>query len=111
MTDFLCLSIVSPPKELTVEEVSPETVDLSWKNAMRVTEYLITYVPTAVGGLELDMRVPGDQLMTTIKELEPGVEYLISVYAVLNNKKSLPVSARVATRTSISSEAFLQNPM
>ncbi|XP_034055146.1 tenascin isoform X3 [Gymnodraco acuticeps] len=90
-------SEVSPPKELTVEEVSPETVDLSWKNEMRVTEYLITYVPTAVGGLELDMRVPGDQIMTTIKELEPGVEYLISVYAVLNNKKSLPVSARVAT--------------
>ncbi|KAI9543721.1 hypothetical protein NQZ68_008768 [Dissostichus eleginoides] len=90
-------SEVSPPKELTVEEVSPEKVDLSWKNEMRVTEYLITYVPTAVGGLELDMRVPGDQMMTTIKELEPGVEYLISVYAVLNNKKSLPVSARVAT--------------
>ncbi|KAK5909242.1 hypothetical protein CesoFtcFv8_003190 [Champsocephalus esox] len=90
-------SEVSPPKELAVEEVSPETVDLSWKNEMRVTEYLITYVPTAVGGLELDMRVPGDQIMTTIKELEPGVEYLISVYAVLNNKKSLPVSARVAT--------------
>ncbi|KAJ4922870.1 hypothetical protein JOQ06_021332 [Pogonophryne albipinna] len=90
-------SDVSPPKELTVEEVSPEMVDLSWKNEMRVTEYLITYVPTAVGGLELDMRVPGDQIMTTIKELEPGVEYLISVYAVLNNKKSLPVSARVAT--------------
>ncbi|XP_033947757.1 tenascin isoform X4 [Pseudochaenichthys georgianus] len=90
-------SEVSPPKELAVEEVSPETVDLSWKNEMRVTEYLITYVPTAVGGLELDMRVPGDQIMSTIKELEPGVEYLISVYAVLNNKKSLPVSARVAT--------------
>lgn len=111
MTDFLCPSIVSPPKELAVEEVSPETVDLSWKNEMRVTEYLITYVPTAVGGLELDMRVPGDQIMSTIKELEPGVEYLISVFAVLNNKKSLPVSARVATRTSISSAAFLQNPV
>uniref|UniRef100_A0A8C2WYZ6 Tenascin Cb n=1 Tax=Cyclopterus lumpus TaxID=8103 RepID=A0A8C2WYZ6_CYCLU len=92
-----CLSIVSPPKDLTVVEVTPETVDLSWKNEMRVTEYLITYVPTAPGGLELDARVPGDQKMTTIRELEPGVEYLISVYAVLNNKRSLPVSARVAT--------------
>ncbi|XP_029295570.1 tenascin isoform X2 [Cottoperca gobio] len=90
-------SEVSPPKELTVSEVNTETVDLSWENEMRVTEYLITYVPTAIGGLELDMRVPGDLKMTTIQELEPGIEYLISVYAVLNNKKSLPVSARVAT--------------
>jgi len=73
---------------------------------MRVTEYLITYAPTSPGGLELDVRVPGDQTMATIRELEPGVEYLISVYAVLNNKRSLPVSARVATRMSISSVAL-----
>ncbi|KAM3611855.1 uncharacterized protein V6R79_025021 [Siganus canaliculatus] len=90
-------SDVSPPKDLTVAEVTPETVDLSWDNEMRVTEYLITYMPTAPGGLELDMQVPGDQKIATIRELEPGVEYLISVYAVLNNKKSIPVSARVAT--------------
>lgn len=89
---------MSPPKDLTVVEVTPETVDLSWENEMRVTEYLVTYVPTATGGLELDMRVPGDQKMATIRELEPGVEYLISVFAVLNNKRSVPVSARVATR-------------
>nr|XP_020454845.1 tenascin-like isoform X2 [Monopterus albus] len=90
-------SEVSPPKDLTVVEVTPETVDLSWENKMRVSEYLITYIPTAAGGLELDLRVPGDQKVATINELEPGIEYLISVYAVLNNKKSVPVTARVAT--------------
>lgn len=67
---------------------------------MRLTEYLITYTPTASGGLELEMQVPGDQKRATIRELEPGVEYLINVYAVLNNKRSVPVSARVATRMS-----------
>uniref|UniRef100_A0A8C7KS09 Tenascin C n=1 Tax=Oncorhynchus kisutch TaxID=8019 RepID=A0A8C7KS09_ONCKI len=83
--------------DLTVQEVTPETVDLSWANEMQVAEYLVTYVPTALGGLELDMRVHGDQKNTTISELEPGVEYLISVFAVLSNKRSVPVSARVAT--------------
>lgn len=78
---------------------------------MRVVEYLITYVPTAPGGLELDMQVPGDQKMTTIQELEPGVEYLISVYAVLNNKRSVPVTARVATRMSVHSVVLLQSVM
>lgn len=96
---MVALFTVSPPKDLTVVEVTPETVDLSWENEMHVTEYLITYLPTAPGGLELEMRVPGDQKEATIQELEPGVEYLISVYAVLSNKKSVPVSARVATST------------
>ncbi|XP_066511358.1 tenascin isoform X2 [Hoplias malabaricus] len=90
-------SEIAPPRDLTVTEVTPETVDVSWVNEVQVTEYLITYVPTAVGGLELDMRVTGEKRSATIRELEPGVEYLISVYAVLNNKMSVPVSARVAT--------------
>lgn len=102
---MVSLSTVSPPKDLTVVEVTPETVDLSWENDMHVTEYLITYIPTAPGGLELDMRVAGDQKEATIRELEPGVEYLISVYAVLSNKRSVPVSARVATRKFMHSAA------
>uniref|UniRef100_A0A3P9Q595 Tenascin Ca n=1 Tax=Poecilia reticulata TaxID=8081 RepID=A0A3P9Q595_POERE len=93
-----CMSgVLSPPKTLTVGEVSTETVDLSWNNEMLVTEYLITYVPTSPGGLLMEFTVPGDKTAATVKELEPGIEYLISVYAVLSNKRSIPVSARVVT--------------
>uniref|UniRef100_A0A8C8YZ64 Tenascin n=1 Tax=Prolemur simus TaxID=1328070 RepID=A0A8C8YZ64_PROSS len=90
-------SEVSPPKDLVVTEVTEETVNLAWDNEMRVTEYLVIYTPTHAGGLEMQFRVPGDQTSTTIRELEPGVEYFIRVFAILENKKSIPVSARVAT--------------
>lgn len=90
-------SEVSPPKDLIVTEVTEETVNLAWDNEMRVTEYLIIYTPTHEDGLEMQFRVPGDQTSTTIQELEPGVEYFIRVFAILGNKKSIPVSARVAT--------------
>ncbi|KAK7163953.1 hypothetical protein R3I94_002621 [Phoxinus phoxinus] len=90
-------SEVSPPEDLTVTDVTTEKVNLTWKNEMLVTEFLVTYIPTSPGGLQLDFRVPGDRTSATVSELEPGIEYLINVYAVLNNKKSVPVSARVAT--------------
>nr|XP_046231815.1 tenascin-like isoform X2 [Scatophagus argus] len=90
-------SDVSPPKDLTVGEVTSETVDLSWDNEMLVTEYLVTYVPTSPGGLLQEFTVSGDKTAATVRELEPGIEYLINVYAVLSNKRSVPVSARVAT--------------
>ncbi|XP_054468063.1 tenascin-like [Anoplopoma fimbria] len=90
-------SEVSPPKDLTVGDVTSDTVDLSWNNEMLVTEYFVTYVPTSPGGLQMEFTVTGDKTAATVKELEPGLEYLISVYAVLSNKKSVPISARVAT--------------
>uniref|UniRef100_A0A3Q1HWF9 Uncharacterized protein n=1 Tax=Anabas testudineus TaxID=64144 RepID=A0A3Q1HWF9_ANATE len=94
---FFNIFPVSPPKDLTVGEVTADTVDLSWNNEMLVTEYLVTYVPTSPGGLLQDFTVPGDKTSATVKELEPGIEYMINVYAVLSNKRSIPVSARVAT--------------
>ncbi|XP_077097902.1 tenascin isoform X3 [Siphateles boraxobius] len=90
-------SEVSPPEDLTITDVTTKKVNLTWKNEMLVTEFLVTYIPTSPGGLQLDFRVPGDRTSATVSELEPGIEYLINVYAVLNNKKSVPVSARVAT--------------
>nr|XP_048678720.1 tenascin isoform X2 [Caretta caretta] len=90
-------SNVSSPSDLTVTDVTDQTVNLEWKNENLVNEYLITYVPTSVGGLELQFRVPGNKTSATIRELEPGVEYFIRVFAILKNKKSIPISARVAT--------------
>ncbi|XP_071622368.1 tenascin isoform X5 [Heliangelus exortis] len=92
-----CNDQVSPPTELTVTNVTDKTVNLEWKHENLVNGYLVTYVPTSSGGLDMQFTVPGNQTAATIHELEPGVEYFIRVFALLKNKKSIPVSARVAT--------------
>lgn len=91
------LFIVSPPKDLVVAEINPQTVNLTWNNDMLVKEYLVTYTPTAPGGLEMDFRVPGDQTTANVTMLEPGIEYSITVHAILNNEKSVPVNVKART--------------
>ncbi|KAL7838413.1 hypothetical protein AOLI_G00268170 [Acnodon oligacanthus] len=90
-------SEVSPPKSLIAVEVNPKTVNLTWTNDMLVKEYLVTYVPTTPGGLEMDFRVPANQTSATLTELEPGIEYSVNVHAILNSDKSIPVNVRVRT--------------
>lgn len=77
--------------------MTERTIDLEWEGSVVVTDYLITYVPTSPGGVQLEIRVPGNVTNGTIKELEPGIEYSVNVYAVLNNVISIPVSSQVST--------------
>ncbi|XP_004626838.1 tenascin-R isoform X1 [Octodon degus] len=93
-------STVAPPEDLRVAGISDRSIELEWDGPMAVTEYVISYQPTALGGLQLQQRVPGDWSGVTIKELEPGLTYNISVYAVISNILSLPITAKVATHLS-----------
>ncbi|XP_045839658.1 tenascin-R isoform X2 [Meles meles] len=69
-------------------------------SAKMATRALTARQPTALGGLQLQQRVPGDWSGVTITELEPGLTYNISVYAVISNILSLPITAKVATHLS-----------
>nr|XP_055057751.1 tenascin-R isoform X1 [Misgurnus anguillicaudatus] len=93
---------VSPPTHLRVQGVSEHTVDLEWEGSMILTDFLITYAPTTPGGVQLEIRVPGNVTNTTIKGLEPGLEYNINVYAVIDNIISAPMNTLVST--------YLSNP-
>lgn len=79
--------------------VSDRSIELAWDGPMAVTEYVISYQPTAPGGAQLQRRVPGDWTGVTITELEPGLTYNISVFAVIRDILSLPITAEVVTRT------------
>ncbi|KAB0342921.1 hypothetical protein FD754_019847 [Muntiacus muntjak] len=93
-------SAVAPPEDLRVAGISDRSIELEWDGPMAVTEYVISYQPTALGGLQLQQRVPGDWSGVTISELEPGLTYNISVHAVISNILSLPITAKVATHLS-----------
>ncbi|XP_053549281.1 LOW QUALITY PROTEIN: tenascin-R [Bombina bombina] len=103
-------SEVAPPVDLSVTAISDQWIDLAWDGNSAVTEYVISYQPAAPGewGTQqrLQQRVPGDWSAVTLRELEPGVTYNISVCSVISDTTSEPAS--ITTSTNISPPQGLQ---
>uniref|UniRef100_A0A8C7I8W1 Tenascin R (restrictin, janusin) n=1 Tax=Oncorhynchus kisutch TaxID=8019 RepID=A0A8C7I8W1_ONCKI len=95
-------SAVAPALNLRMRGVTEHTIDLEWEGSVLMTDYLVTYVATSPGGVQLEIRIPGNTTTCSIRDLEPGIEYNINVYAVLNNVISAPTNTQVST--------YLSNP-
>ncbi|KAK4819918.1 hypothetical protein QYF61_014902 [Mycteria americana] len=90
-------SAVAPPENLRVTAISDSSIELAWDSPGAATEYVVSYQPAGLGGTQLQQRVPGDWSSITITELEPGIAYNISVYAVISDVLSIPVTSKVMT--------------
>ncbi|KAM5148287.1 tenascin-R [Mantella aurantiaca] len=97
-------SEVAPPVDFTVTAIGDHWMDLAWEGTSAVTEYVISYqpaVPTEWGIQQrLQQRVPGDWSAVTIRELEPGTTYNISVCSVISDITSEPASITMSTHIS-----------
>ncbi|KAM8930390.1 tenascin-R [Pelodytes ibericus] len=94
-------SEVAPPVDFSVTAVGDHWMDLAWEGTSAVTEYVISYQPAVPGEWgTLQQRVPGDWSAVTIRELEPGVTYNISVCSVISDITSEPASITISTHIS-----------
>ncbi|KAM9326272.1 tenascin-R [Gastrophryne carolinensis] len=97
-------SEVAPPVDFTVTAVGDHWIDLAWEGTSAVTEYVISYQPAVPGewGIQprLQQRIPGDWSAVTIRELEPGTIYNISVCSVISDITSEPASITMSTHIS-----------
>ncbi|KAM4728389.1 tenascin-R isoform 1-T5 [Anableps anableps] len=93
---------VAPAMNLNARGVTDRTIELEWEGSIMVTDFLVTYTPSSPGGVQLEMRLPGNTTSCTITGLEAGIEYNINVFAVINNSISVPSSITVWT--------YLSNP-
>ncbi|XP_027877254.1 tenascin-R isoform X3 [Xiphophorus couchianus] len=93
---------VAPAMNLNARGVTDRTIELEWEGSIMVTDFLVTYTPSSPGGVQLEMRLPGNTTSWIITGLEAGIEYNINVFAVINNSISVPSSLTVWT--------YLSNP-
>ncbi|KAM6989645.1 tenascin-R isoform 3-T3 [Tautogolabrus adspersus] len=88
---------VAPAMNLKVRGVTDSTIDLEWEGSVVLTDFLVTYTPSSPGGVQLEMRLPGNITSCSISGIGAGIEYNINVFAVINNSISVPASITVST--------------
>ncbi|XP_063284311.1 tenascin-R isoform X2 [Pelobates fuscus] len=95
---------VAAPVDFAVTAVGDHWMDLAWQGTSAVTEYVISYQPAVPGEWgtlqRLQQRIPGDWSTVTIRELEPGITYNISVCSVISEITSEPASITMSTHIS-----------
>ncbi|KAH0618244.1 hypothetical protein JD844_017261 [Phrynosoma platyrhinos] len=87
---------IDGPTNLKTDQATENTATISWNKALApIDRYIVSY--TSADGENREIAVGKDKTSTTLTGLKPGMEYIISIWAVKGSQQSKKASTKTMT--------------
>ncbi|XP_064195946.1 collagen alpha-1(XII) chain isoform X2 [Anguilla rostrata] len=94
---------VEPPSDLKFKILNESTVQMSWKPPLsRIQGYRIQVVSHTEDTAE-EIKLPASSTETSITDLTPDVEYVVTFTSFLGSEESIPISGQLTIQSSTTS--------
>ncbi|XP_030576757.1 collagen alpha-1(XII) chain isoform X2 [Archocentrus centrarchus] len=102
---------VNPPSELRFRILNESSVEMMWgRPRSRIQGYRIE-VTSDTGEPTKEFTLPASATKTSISELTPDVDYVVTITAYAGSEESLPISGRITLESSGSTRGTSRKPV
>ncbi|XP_067901672.1 collagen alpha-1(XII) chain-like isoform X2 [Heterodontus francisci] len=91
---------VEPPTQLKFKILTESSVQMMWRRSRgRIQGYRLTLAPTSVDGSPREIILPQGASRTTLTDLIPDVEYMVTLVAFDRSSESVPVYGQLTIQS------------
>ncbi|XP_026102002.1 collagen alpha-1(XII) chain-like [Carassius auratus] len=91
---------VTPPSDLRFTILNENTVQMTWKQPLSRIEGLRVVVTSDTEEPVKEFTLPPTATKTSIRDLTPDVEYVVTIISYLGSEESIPISGQITIQSS-----------
>uniref|UniRef100_A0AAR2LH75 Collagen alpha-1(XII) chain n=1 Tax=Pygocentrus nattereri TaxID=42514 RepID=A0AAR2LH75_PYGNA len=98
------LNLLTPPSDLRFKILNESTVQMTWKLPLTRIEGFRIQVVSSIDEPVKEFTLPASVTKTSIKDLTPDVDYVVTISSYSGSEESFPISGQITSKPGLSKD-------